>query len=311
MSVHKHAFQNENRRRTAKERLHHESLEPRLLSRHQDEPTDVDHALPIDEHLDLAVRLPDVVQPHALREIRALARRPGERPAPDRRAVHVVARRERRDVALHLVRRVRGQVRVQLAHELLAPHHARGEAVLGAFAARAPGRVALGVPADCTRDTRSAPRWMSRRSRRIRTEAEELAAQHGVEAVGDVERVAHDGLFRIRDVHFFWAQGVRGKPALGMFRGDVRARGVDYLHRLHAVWGSDVFGLERSDLVEEVERRVLKRVRVVREALGRRPVRGCVHGEEHVEQVVACDVALHGNRDGRREEGQGGDGGTE
>ena len=118
-------------RRTSEERLHLDAADAALVLVADDEPSDGENALAVDEQLELAVLRAGVVEAHALADRRARARLEGERAAADGRAVRVVAVRLRRDLAESLVGRVVGRkVGVKLAGTVGTPHETSGEATV-------------------------------------------------------------------------------------------------------------------------------------------------------------------------------------
>ena len=121
----------ETSRRTSEERLHLDALELALAGRAEDEALDGEDALALDEELDLAVLLAEVVEADPLANRGTAASLEVERAAADGRAKNVVALGLRRDIAHRLVLgRVGWEVGVELACSLGAPHETRGEAAV-------------------------------------------------------------------------------------------------------------------------------------------------------------------------------------
>ena len=142
----------ETSRRTSEERLHLDALELALARSAEDEALDGEDALALDEELDLAVLLAEVVEADALANRGAAPSLEVERAAADGRAVDAVALGLGRDVADGLVGGVRGrEVGVHLARAVSAPHEARRPAAVVAAAARARGGLISRVAAVCVR----------------------------------------------------------------------------------------------------------------------------------------------------------------
>ena len=139
-------------RRTSEERLHLDALELTLARGAEDETLDGEDALALDEELDLAILLAEVVEADALADRGAASSLEVERAAADGRTVDAVALGLGRDIADGLVGGVRGrEVGVHLARAVSAPHEARGPAAIVAAAARARGCLISRVAAVCTR----------------------------------------------------------------------------------------------------------------------------------------------------------------
>ena len=118
-------------RRTSEERLHLDALELALAGGAEDEALDGEDALALDEELDLAVLLAEVVEADALANRGAAPSLEVERAAADGRAVRLVALRLGSDVAHGLVGGVVGrEVGVDLALAISAPHEAGREAAV-------------------------------------------------------------------------------------------------------------------------------------------------------------------------------------
>lgn len=123
---------------TSEERLHLDAADAASSLVTEDKALDGEDALALDEDLELAVLLTDVVEADALADRGACAGLEGPRAAADGGTVNVVAGRERRNVADGLVGRVVGrEVGVRLTCTAGAPHEARGPASVIPTATRA------------------------------------------------------------------------------------------------------------------------------------------------------------------------------
>jgi len=95
----------------AKETLHLDTLDPSLGAVTEYQPSDIDEALPIEEQLQLSVRLTHVIEPHTLADLVPYADFEVESTTTDGGTVSGVALRLRLDVANVLVgSKTRGQI---------------------------------------------------------------------------------------------------------------------------------------------------------------------------------------------------------
>jgi hypothetical protein len=176
----------------------------------EDQARDVDHALSIDEELDLAVRLANVVEPDALRDSGPAALGEAEGATADGSTVGGVAVRRRGDIADSLVgTKARGQVGVEFTSSTRPPHETDGEASIIATTTRAAGSLAIAVAT---------------------IETGKLSTEDGIEASGHVDGVAEGCLFSSGEVDGGRPRGVERETTLGTVTESVRALGVGSPH---------------------------------------------------------------------------------
>ena len=230
------------KRRTSKEGLHLYTSDPASRPVPEDQALHGDHAPAIDEHLQLAVRPPDVVQSHALGDDGTPTRDELERPPADGGAVGRVAGR-RWGGAEGLVGGKRGrEVGVQLTVAVGAPHESGGETGVGAPPAGAVDRLGRAVAAVCVcggGDDLGKKVGMAGLGIGIRTEAWEFSTDVELESGLEEDGVGEGRFSRCGQVDAGRAGGVEGETAEGRLEcdgaaGEVGAQGSP------AVGGFDV-----------------------------------------------------------------------
>lgn len=132
--------------RTTEEGLELHATDPSGSGVPEDQARDVDHALSIDEELDLAVRLANIVEPNTLGDSGPAALGEAEGATSDGSTIGGVAVRRRSDVADSLVgTEAGGQVGVKFTSSTRPPHQTDGEASIIATTTRTAGSLAIAV----------------------------------------------------------------------------------------------------------------------------------------------------------------------
>lgn len=124
--------------RTSEEGLYLHTVDTTGVLVTEDETTNIDHTLTINEQLHLAIGLTRVVQTHTLADCCPSASLPCERTTSDRRTVVRVAHGFGRNVAHDIIGGVCGrEVGVDLSRTIGTPHQTDGPAVANFVATRA------------------------------------------------------------------------------------------------------------------------------------------------------------------------------